>query len=140
VPEVSSAAWDAVPAKVTAQDAAAIVPVLLVLLVLHRRRGRRAATEYLVRLAAGPQDTLRELAAAGNRACRLWALEALAGRHLLDPDVLGDRAMRDHDPVIALWCAQQLAIPSGHLPDGARSRLLGSARAGGPRVRGRAPR
>lgn len=37
--------------------------------------------------------------------------------------------MRDRDPVIALWCAGQLAAPSGRLPAGTGRRLLGSAQA-----------
>jgi hypothetical protein len=37
--------------------------------------------------------------------------------------------MGDHDPVVALWCARQLAAPSGPLPAQAGRRLLGSARA-----------
>ena len=37
--------------------------------------------------------------------------------------------MRDRDPVVAVWCARQLAAPSGQLPAGAGPRLRGSARA-----------
>jgi hypothetical protein len=72
----------------------------------------------------------RALAAAGERASRLWALEALAGRGLLPADALAARAMRDRDPVVALWCAQQLVAPSGELPAATGLRLLRSARAG----------
>jgi hypothetical protein len=59
----------------------------------------------------------------------LWALEMLAARDLLTADVLTIRAMRDHDPVTALWCGRRLAGPSGDLPAGASPRLLTSARA-----------
>jgi hypothetical protein len=72
----------------------------------------------------------RALAAAGERASRLWALEALAGRGLLPADALAARAMRDRDPVVALWCAQQLVAPSGELPAATGLRLLRSARTG----------
>jgi hypothetical protein len=102
-----------------------IVPVFLAL--RHRVRGRQQAVSYLASLAAGPPDTLAALAAASGRACRLWALQAQAERGVLPAGVLADRAMRDPDPVVALWCAQALAGPTQALP-AAGLRLLGSAR------------
>lgn len=128
VPEIGSAALTAMSARSGPEEAAAIVPVLLAL--RQRRRGRQAAAGYLARLANGPAATLEALAGARDRACRLWALEALAQRGLLTVDVLTARAMRDPDPVVALWCARRLAAPSGQLQAGAGARLLGSARAG----------
>jgi hypothetical protein len=128
VPEVSSAAWAAVAARTGPEDAAAIIPVLLAL--GHRQRGRQAAAGYLASVAAGPAATLEVLSAPGDRARRLWALEALATRGLLAVGVLTARAMRDPDPVVALWCARCLARPYGELPPATGPRLLGSARAG----------
>ena len=109
-------------------DAAAIVPVMLAL--RQRRRGQPAADVCLAGLAEGPAATLTALSAAGERATRRWAREALAGRGLLAAEALTARALRDRDPVIALWCARQLAASSGELPAGAGPRLLRSARAG----------
>jgi hypothetical protein len=125
VPEVSSAAWAAVSARTAPQDAAAIIPVFLAL--GQRRRGRQAEARYLEGIAEGPAATL---AAAEDRACRLWALQAQADRGLLAAGVLAAWAMRDRDPVVALWCARSLAGPAGLLPALAGLRLLGSARAG----------
>jgi hypothetical protein len=127
VPEVRSAAWAAVSARTGASDAAAIVPVLLAL--KSRARGREAATSYLAKIAGGPATTVQALAAAGDRACQLWALETLKQRNLLTADVLVDRAMHDPDPIVALWCAQSLADPSGELPAASGLRLLTSTRA-----------
>ena len=76
-----------------------------------RRRGRHTAAGYLASVAAGPAATL----------------EALASRSLLAADALTARAMRDPDPVIALWCARSLASPSGELPPAPGQRLLRSA-------------
>ena len=128
VPEVSSAAWAAVSVRTAPQDAAAIIPVFLAL--GQRRRGRRAAAGYLQGIADGPAATLAALAAEEDRACRLWALQAQADRGLLSAEVLAAWAMRDRDPVVALWCARSLAGPAGLLPAQAGLRLLGSARAG----------
>ncbi len=127
VPEVRSAARAAVPARTGAADAAAIVPVMLAL--NPRYRGREAAASYLARVAGGPAATLLALAAVSDRACVLWALEALKQRRLLTAEVLVDRAMHDRDPVVALWCARSLADPSGQLPAEGGLRLLASARA-----------
>jgi hypothetical protein len=128
VPEVSSASWAAVSVRTAPQDAAAIIPVFLAL--GQRQRGRRAAARYLQGIADGPAPTLAALAAAEDRACRLWALQAQADRGLLAAEVLAAWAMRDRDPVVALWCARSLAGPAGLLPTLAGLRLLGSARAG----------
>jgi hypothetical protein len=128
VPEVSSAAWAAVSARTGPRDAAAAIPVFLAL--GPRRRGRQAAAGYLEVIAAGPAATLAVLADAEDRACRLWALQAQAGRGLLTAEVLLERAVGDRDPVVALWCARSLAVPAGVLPTPAGLRLLGSARAG----------
>ena len=128
VPEVSSAAWAAVSARTGPKDAAAIIPVFLAL--GQRRRGRQAAARYLAGIAEGPAATLAALAAAEDRACRLWALQAQADRGLLTAGVLAAWAMRDRDPVVALWCARSLAGPAGQLPALDGLRLLGSARAG----------
>jgi hypothetical protein len=127
VPEVSSAAWAAVSVRTGPQDAAAIIPVFLAL--GQRQRGRQAA-RYLEGIAEGPAATLAALAAAEDRACRLWALQAQADRGLLAAEVLATWAMRDRDPVVALWCARSVAGPEGQLPALAGLRLLGSARAG----------
>jgi len=127
VPEVRSAAWAAVSARTGANDAAAIVPVVLAL--KPRARGREAAASYLAKVADGPAATMQALAAAGDRACELWALQALKQRSLLTADVLVDRAMHDPDPVVALWCARSLADPSGELPTAGGLPLLASARA-----------
>jgi hypothetical protein len=127
VPQVSSEAWAAISDRTGSEDAAVVVPVFLVL--LQRVRGRQEAATYLRHLAAGPPDTLAALATAPSRACRLWALQAQADRDLLPAGVLADRAMRDPDPLVALWCAQTLAGPAQVLP-AAGLRLLGSARAG----------
>jgi len=128
VPEVSSAAWTAVSARTGPEDAAATIPVLLA--VGQRRRGRQAAARYLEGVAEGPAATLAALSASGDRSCRLWALQAQAGRGLLTAEVLAAWAMRDRDPVVALWCARSLAGPAGELPALAGPRLLGSDRAG----------
>lgn len=127
VPQVSSAAVAAVLGRTGAQDAAVVVPIMLA--VRERQRGRQAADRYLAGLADGPTETLAALSRAGERCGQLWALDALAGRGLLTAGELEARAMRDRDPVVALWCARQLAAPSGQLPAGAGPRLLGSARA-----------
>lgn len=105
-----------------------IIPVFLAL--GQRIRGRQAAARYLADLAGGPAATLETLAAADDRACRLWALATLQARGLMTADVLPAQAMRDPDPVVALWCARALAGPSGELPAPAGRLLLGSARAG----------
>ena len=128
VPQVSSAAVHAVSARYGPDQAAVIVPVSLA--VRRRLRGRQAAEAYLAGLARGPAATLWSLAEAGGRDCRLWALEALAVRGLLEAEALMARAMRDRDPVIALWCARHLTAPSGELPLAAGSRLVKSVRAG----------
>jgi HEAT repeat protein len=73
---------------------------------------------------------LEALAAPGDRARLLWALEVLASRSLLATDVLAARAMRDPDPVVALWCAWCLASADGGLLPETGLKLLGSARAG----------
>lgn len=125
--EVRSAAWAAVSERAGADDAAAIVPVVLALKA--RARGREAAVSYLAKIAGGAAVTVQALAAGGDRACELWALEALKQRSLLTADVLVDRAMRDPDPVVALWCARSLADPSGQLPAAGGLRLLASTRA-----------
>ena len=128
VPEVSSAAWGAVSVRTGPQDAAAIIPVCLAL--GQRQRGRQAVARYLEGIAEGSAATLAALAAAQDRVCRLWALQAQADRGLLAAEVLAAWAMRDRDPVVALWCARSLADPAGQLPPVAGLRLLGSARAG----------
>jgi hypothetical protein len=127
VPEIRNAAWAAVSARTGTDDVAAIVPVVLA--VKPRTRAREAAASYLAKIAAGETATVRALAAAGDRACELWALEALKQRSLLTADALVDRAMHERDPVIALWCARSLADPSGGLPTAAGLRLLTSTRA-----------
>lgn len=82
-----------------------------------RRRGRHAAAGYLASVAAGPAATL----------------EALASASLLAADELTAQAMRDPDPVMALWSARSLASPSGELPTVPRQRkLLRSSPGGGP--------
>ena len=126
VPQVSSAAVAAALGRTEAEDAAVVVPIMLAL--RERRRGRQAADRYLAGLAEGPARTLAALGRAGERSGQLWALDVLAGRGLLTVGELEARAMRDRDPVVALWCARQLAAPSGRLPAGAGPRLLGSAR------------
>jgi hypothetical protein len=127
VPEIHSAALAAVSTRTGADDAAAIVPVMLAL--RPRARGREAAASYLAKIAGGPAATVRALAAAGDRARELWALEALKQRGLLTAGALADRAMRDPDPMVALWCARSLADPSGELPAADGLRLLASSRA-----------
>ena len=127
VPQVSAAAQAAVARRIRPEDAAAVIPVLLAL--GQRQRGRQAAARYLASVAQGPAATLEALAWPGDRARRLWALEALAARGLLDGGGLTARAVRDPDPVVALWCARCLARPDGELPPEAGLRLLGSARA-----------
>jgi hypothetical protein len=127
VPQVQASAVAAVSARTMPEDAVGIVPVMLAL--LHRLRGRQAAAGYLARIADGPAATLQELAAAGHRPVRLWALETLGGRGLLTADALMARALRDPDPVVALWCARQVAAQPGGQREAA-PRLLGSARAG----------
>ena len=128
VPEVSSAARAAVSDRTGPADAAAVIPVFLAL--GPRRRGRQAAAAYLTGIAAGPAATLAALADAEDRTCRVWALQAQADRGLLTAEVLAARAVRDRDPVVALWCARALVGPAGVLPTPAGLRLLGSARAG----------
>jgi hypothetical protein len=127
VPQVSSAAVAAALSRTGVQDAAVIVPIMLAL--RERLRGRPAADRYLAALAEGPAETLAKLGQSGERSARLWALETRAGRGLLGAGELEARAMRDRDPVVAVWCARQLTAPSGQLPAGAGPRLLGSARA-----------
>lgn len=127
VPQVSSAAAAATLGRTDAKDAAVIVPIMLAL--RERRRGRQTADRHLAGLAEGPAETLAQLGRAGERSGQLWALETRAGRGLLGAGELETRAIRDRDPVVALWCARQLAAPSGQLPAGAGPRLLGSARA-----------
>jgi hypothetical protein len=116
-----------VSARTGASDAAAIVPVVLAL--EPRVRGRETAASYLGKITGGPAVTMQALAGVGDRACELWALEALRQRSLLTADVLVDRAMHDPDPVVALWCARSLAGPSGELPTADGLRLLASGRA-----------
>jgi hypothetical protein len=128
VPEVSAAASAALAGRTGPGDASAIIPVLLAL--RRRRRGRQTAAGYLADIAAGPAVMLEALAAPGDRARRLWALEVLASRSLLATDVLAARAMRDPDPVTALFCARCLASADGGLPPEIGKQLLGSARAG----------
>jgi len=128
VPEVAGLARTAVSVRTGPREAAAIVPVYLAL--GKRIRGRQPAARYLADLAEGAAGTLEALAVDGDRACRLWALGALKARGLTPADVLAGRAMRDTDPVVALWCAQALAGPSGDLPALEGQPLLGSARAG----------
>jgi hypothetical protein len=126
VPQIRSAAVTAVSARLAPGDAAVVVPVMLAL--RERQRGREAADGYLAGVAAGPAAALAALAAAGERGSRLWALGALGERGLLAAEDLTARAMRDHDPVVALWCARRLA-PAGGRPCGAVPCLLASARA-----------
>jgi hypothetical protein len=128
VPEIGSAASAALAARTEPEDVAAIISVLLAL--RQRRRGERTAAGYLAAIAAGPAATLEALAVAGERARRLWALAALAPRGLLSPAALAERAKRDPDPVVALWCARSLAGPDGELPPGIGAQLLESGRAG----------
>jgi hypothetical protein len=128
VPEVSSAASAALAGRTGPGDAAAAMPVLLA--VQHRQRGRQAAAGYLASIAEGPAAVLEALAAPGDRARRLWALEALAARNLLAVGVLAARAVRDPDPAVALWCARRLASADGGLPPETGQQMLGSHRAG----------
>jgi HEAT repeat protein len=127
VPDVRSAAWAAVSGRTGGDDAAAVVPIMLAL--NPRARGREAAASYLAEIADGPAVTIQALAVAGDRACELWALEALKHRSLLTADVLVNRAMHDPDPIVALWCARSLADPSGELSAAVGQRLLASTRA-----------
>jgi hypothetical protein len=122
VPQVSSAALAAALDRTGPEDVAVTVPIMLAL--RERLRGRLAADQYLAGLAEGPAETLAQLGRAGERSGQLWALDMLARRGLLGAGELETRAMRDPDPVIALWCARQLAAPSGQLPAGAGPRLL----------------
>ena len=124
VPQVGSAAVAAVRERTAVEDVVVIVPVLLAM--ADRRRGRLAAKAILAGLAAGPAGTLAGLSGTGERGGRMWALGALAGRGLLPAALLEGRAMRDPDPVIALWCAGQLAAQPGWQAAGAGPRLLGS--------------
>jgi hypothetical protein len=127
VPAVAASARAEVSVRTGPGDAAMIVPVCL---ALERRiRGSQPAAHYLADVAGGSAGTLRALAVADDRACRLWALGTLKARGLLSADVLATRAMRDADPVIALWCARALADESGELPAPTGRLLLGSARA-----------
>jgi ABC-2 type transport system ATP-binding protein len=48
---------------------------LFLLALRRRRRGRQVAAGYLASIAAGPAVMLEALAAPGDRARRLWALE-----------------------------------------------------------------
>jgi hypothetical protein len=128
VPEVSTAASAAVATRTGPEDTAAIIPILLAL--RQRQRGRQAAAGYLASVAAGRVATLEVLTGPGDRARRMWALETLAARGLLAADALTARAMRDPDPVIALWCARSLANPDGELPPAIGPQLLASARTG----------
>ncbi len=80
MPEIGFAASAALAPRTGAGDAAAVIPVLLAL--RQRQRGRQSAAGYLASVAAGPAATLEALAAPGDRALRLWALEALASRNL----------------------------------------------------------
>jgi hypothetical protein len=82
-------------------------------------------TGWPSRLAA----MLESLSEAGERGGRLWALSARAERELLAAGELEARAMRDRDPVVALWCARQLAALPAWRRAGSGPRLLGSARA-----------
>jgi hypothetical protein len=127
VAPVRSAAAAAVRERTAAEDVVVIVPVLLAM--EDRLRGRLAAKAILAGLAAGAAGTLAGLSAAGERGSRLWALSARAGRDLLTAGELEARAMGDRDPVVAAWCATQLAARFGWQPAGAGPRLLGSARA-----------
>jgi hypothetical protein len=127
VPQVRSAALAAVRERTAIGDVVAIVPVLLAM--RERRRGRQAAAAILTGLAAGAVGTLAELSAAGERGGRLWALSVRAGRDLLTAGELEARALGDRDPLVALWCAAQLAAGYGWQPGGAGPRMLGSARA-----------
>src|SRR5215469_15429224 len=114
VPEVAALAQATVSVRTGPEDAAVIVPVCLAL--GKRIRGRQPAARYLADVAGGLVGTLEALAVADDRACRLWALGILKARGLMPADVLAARAMRDEDPVVALWCARALAGPSGELP------------------------
>ncbi|NLT55446.1 MAG: hypothetical protein GXX79_12980 [Actinomycetales bacterium] len=89
-----------------ADELAAVIAVMLRL--THRRRGGAWAQVYLDEIAAGPQDQLLALTSVGERAVRLWALEAAADREQLAADALLDRALADPDPVLAVWSAQRL--------------------------------
>jgi hypothetical protein len=128
VPQVASAAVAAVRERVTPGDLAAVVPVMLAL--AERYRGRRPAEGFLASTATGSAETLTALAAGGQRASRLWALEALTQRSLITADYLASLAVRDHDPVVALWCARKLVTAAGALPAETGLRMLASARAG----------
>lgn len=113
----------------TPEYAAAVVPVLLA--VRERRRGRPPADEYLARLAREPIATIQALASAGHRDGRMWALRVLADRGQLTNDLLTKMAMRDPDPVIALWCARAMSGPQGAPASASACRqFLSSARAG----------
>ncbi len=128
VPQVSSAAAAALVARVVPGDLDLVVPVMLAL--TERRRGRLVAGGFLAGVAAGPAATLAALTAGGQRAARLWALDGLARRDLLTAETLVDLAIRDGDPVVALWCARQLTSLSDGLSAEAGARLLASARGG----------
>lgn len=107
--------------------AAVVVPVLLA--ARERHRGRPPADEYLARLAREPITTIQALASAGQRAGRTWALRVLADRGQLTSDLLTKMAMRDPDPVIALWCARAMS-GAQRAPASACRQFLSSARAG----------
>lgn len=128
VPNVAERAAAALDGYDDPPEVAAVVGIMLRL--VHRRRGSSTATDYLTGLREGEPDGLLALTKAGERACRVWALSAAHARGLLSPDDLLDRALRDADPPIALWCARQLIQGSADgdqaLVDAAR--LLGSRR------------
>lgn len=129
VPNVAERAAATLDRYDDAPEVAAVVGVMLRL--IHRRRGSSTASNYLTGLRDGEPDQLRALTWVGERACRVWALSAARARDLLSPDDLLDRALRDPDPPIALWCARQLIRRSADgdqvLVDPAR--LLDSRRA-----------
>ncbi|HEV2375973.1 MAG TPA: HEAT repeat domain-containing protein [Streptosporangiaceae bacterium] len=127
VPEVADAAQTALAARSVLADLVATVPVMRALTT--RRRGRDIAANFLRDVANGPANVLKEVAATSDRSSTVWALGVLRQRSEVSDDALAARAVADPDPQVALWCAQQLLTPQGHLPLWAGELLLHSRRA-----------
>lgn len=103
---VADRARVALPVYEDEQETAVVVGVMLRL--VHRRRGWDTAVDYLARVREGDQARLLTLTRTGERACCIWALSAANDRGLLSADDVLDRALRDPDPGLALWCARRL--------------------------------
>ena len=127
VPQVTAAAVTLLPGFDDASDTAAVAAVMLRL--RERRRARAAAEAYLAGLGRGPQQRLLELTRIGERAVRIWALEAAVTRGVRSPEALTERARTDCDPVVALWCARQVLADTS-VPTRLAGSLLDSRRTG----------